>query len=114
MKQTQLDLILLIRAGLALALALILLHPDLALASTSSSSGLPWESPLQSIQQSLTGPVAYAVSLIGVVVTGAMLIFGGEINEFARRIIMLVLVIALLVSATNVLSTLFSTGAVLA
>jgi type IV secretion system protein VirB2 len=41
-----------------------------------------------------------------------MLIFGGEINEFARRIIMLVLVVALLVSATNLLSTLFSTGAV--
>ncbi|MGC1587090.1 MAG: TrbC/VirB2 family protein [Rhodomicrobium sp.] len=113
MQQTQFDLILFARLGLAFTLALVLLNPDIALASTSSSSGLPWETPLQSIQQSLTGPVAYAVSLIGVVVTGAMLIFGGEINEFARRIIMLVLVIALLVSATNVLSTLFSTGAML-
>ena len=92
--------------------AVLILLPDQALATSTSSGGLPWESPLQTVSNSLTGPVAYAVSLIGVVITGAMLIFGGEINEFARRIIMLVLVIALLVSATSILSTLFSTGAV--
>jgi type IV secretion system protein VirB2 len=57
-------------------------------------------------------PVAYAISLIGTVVTGAMLVWGGEINEFARRLIMLVLVISLIVFASNVLTTLFSTGAV--
>jgi type IV secretion system protein VirB2 len=95
-----------------LLLALGFVLPDQAWASSTSSGGLPWESPLKTVSDSLTGPVAYAVSLIGVVVTGAMLIFGGEINEFARRIIMLVLVVALLVSATNLLSTLFSTGAV--
>lgn len=86
--------------------------PDHAWASTSGGGGLPWEPALTKVATSLTGPVAYAISLIGVVVTGAMLLFGGEINEFARRIIMLVMVIALLVSATNILSSLFATGAV--
>ena len=42
----------------------------------------------------------------------AALLFGGEINEFIRRIIMVVLVISLLVFAANILSTLFATGAV--
>jgi type IV secretion system protein VirB2 len=98
-------------AVLFIATALILM-PDAALASSSSSGSLPWESPLKTVSDSLTGPVAYAISLIGVVVTGAMLIFGGEINEFARRIIMLVLVIALLVSATNIMSSLFNSGAI--
>ena len=42
-----------------------------------------------------------------------MLIFGGEINEFARRVIMMVLVVALLVQANTILTNLFSTGAVL-
>ena len=106
------DLRLLAAFVLTALFAVLLLLPDHALAASTSSGGLPWETPLQTVSQSLTGPVAYAVSLIGVVITGAMLIFGGEINEFARRIIMLVLVIALLVSATNILSTLFSTGAV--
>ena len=99
------------QATIAILLAVIILSGGEALANTTSSGGLPWESPLQSVSNSLTGPVAYAVSLIGVVVAGAMLIFGGEINEFARRIIMLVLVIALLVSATNIMSSLFNTGA---
>ncbi len=96
----------------AFLFVLAVILPGQAWASSTSSGGLPWETPLQTVASSLTGPVAYAISLIGVVVTGAMLIFGGEINEFARRIIMLVLVVALLVSATNLLSTLFSTGAV--
>jgi type IV secretion system protein TrbC len=84
-----------------------------ALASTGGGS-LPWETPLQTISTSITGPVAYAISLIGIVVAGAMLIWGGEINEFARRVIMLVMVISLIVFASNILSTLFSvSGAVL-
>jgi type IV secretory pathway VirB2 component (pilin) len=112
MKTPQFNLPLLATGAFAVLLALSILLPDQAWATSTSSGGLPWESPLQTVSQSLTGPVAYAISLIGVVVTGAMLIFGGEINEFARRIIMLVLVIALLVSATNLLSTLFSSGAV--
>jgi type IV secretion system protein VirB2 len=78
----------------ALYLSIMLLMPHLAHASTSDSSSgsLPWESPLKSLRESFSGPVAYALAIIGIVVTGGMLIWGGEINEFARRGIMLVLV----------------------
>ena len=74
---------------------------------------LEWETPLQKIRDSVTGPVAYAISLLGIVVTGAILVFGGEINEFVRRIIMLVLVISLMVFAADLLNTLFNKGAVI-
>jgi type IV secretion system protein TrbC len=94
------------------ALALTAL-PDLAHASSTSSSGLEWETPLQTVRNSITGPVAYAVSLLGIVVTGIALVFGGEINEFVRRIIMLVLVISLILFASQMLSTLFNSGAVI-
>jgi type IV secretion system protein VirB2 len=40
-------------------------------------------------------------------------VFGGEINDFVRRIIMLVLVISLIIFSTNILSTLFNAGAVI-
>ena len=94
-------------------LAVTFFAPEVA-ASTGGGGALPWESPLQTIADSISGPVAYAISLIGIVVAGAMLVWGGEINEFARRIIMLVLVISLIVFATQVLSTLFNvSGAVL-
>ena len=43
---------------------------------------------------------------------GAALVFGGEINEFVRRIIMLVLVCAFIVGVTNLASALGITGAV--
>lgn len=80
-----------------------------------SAAGLPWEAPLDKLKQSLTGPVALVISLIGIVVAGGMLIFGGELGEFARRIIMLVLVLALLVAANNMLSAFYaSSGAVIA
>jgi type IV secretory pathway VirB2 component (pilin) len=95
-----------------LALAIIVL-PDLALAATSGGSGLPWETPLETLHDSITGPVAYTISLLGVVVAGAALVFGGEINDFVRRMIMLVLVISLIIFAANFLSTLFNTGAVI-
>jgi type IV secretion system protein VirB2 len=96
-----------------LALCALSVDPALATTGTGSTGGLPWESPLNTIRDSLKGPVALAISLIGIVVTGAMLIFGGEINEFARRVIMLVLVVALLVQANSLLTNLFTSGAVL-
>ena len=79
-------------------------------ASASSGAGLPWEGALAKIQQSLSGPVAMSISIIAVVVAGGMLIFGGELGDFARKVIMLVLVISLLVAANSIISTLFSTG----
>jgi len=98
------------RSDLA-ALALVLLSRQ-ACAAGAGGGITEWETPLQKVVQSITGPVAFGVSVIGIVVAGAMLVWGGEINEFARKIIMLVLVIALIVAATNILSTLFGVGAV--
>jgi type IV secretion system protein VirB2 len=51
---------------------------------------------------------------MGIVVAGAMLVWGGEIGDFVRRIIMLTLAISLIVFSANILATLFSvSGAVL-
>ena len=44
------------------------------------------------------------------VACGAALVFGGEINEFVRRIIMLVLVVAFITGVVNVASALGITG----
>ena len=96
-----------------LLFSVILFLPCLAHAASTGGSGLEWETPLQKIRDSVTGPVAYAISLLGIVVTGAILVFGGEINEFVRRLIMLVLVISLMVFAADLLNTLFNKGAVI-
>ncbi len=56
--------------------------------------------------------MAFTISLLAMVACGAALVFGGEINEFVRRIIMLVLVVAFIVGVTNLASALGITGAV--
>ena len=65
-------------------------------ALASSGGSLPWEGPLQQIQESITGPVAGAIALAAVAIAGGMLIFGGELNDFARRLVYVVLVAGIL------------------
>jgi type IV secretion system protein VirB2 len=81
------------------------LLPDVALADGSDMS-LPYEEGLGKFQESLEGPVPFAISLVGIVACGAMLIFGGEISGFMRTMIFIVLVVAVIVQAHNVVEML--------
>ena len=82
-----------------------------AYAGTASGGSLPYESWLSSLRDSVTGPVAFTLSLIGIVVAGGVLIFGGDINGFFRTLIFLVLVMAFLVGAQNMMSSFFGAAA---
>ncbi|UPT92396.1 TrbC/VirB2 family protein (plasmid) [Bradyrhizobium barranii subsp. apii] len=95
------------RIVLGLALGLLIAHPALA----SSGGSLPWESPLEQIQKSITGPVAGFIALAAVAVAGGMLIFGGELNDFARRLMYIVLVAGILLGSTQIVALFGSTGA---
>lgn len=100
--------------GMLALLTVILFVPQPALASEGTGGSLPYESWLTNLRNSVTGPVAFAVSLIGIVVAGGVLIFGGELNGFFRTLIFIVLVMALLVGAQNMMSTFFGRGAEIA
>lgn len=80
-------------------------------AYASSTGSLPWEGPLQAIQESLTGPVAASIGLSAVAVAGAMLIFGGELNDFARRMAFIILVLGVLLGASTIVGLFSSSGA---
>ncbi|WMT92964.1 TrbC/VirB2 family protein [Pelagibacterium sp. H642] len=77
----------------------------------ASGGGLPWEQPLEQIQQSITGPVAGFIALAAVAVAGGMLIFGGELNDFARRLMYVVLVAGILLGATQIVGLFGASGA---
>ena len=94
-----------------IALAAMACHPNLAHAATAGG-GLPWDTPLTTLKTDITGPVAFTISLLAMVACGAALVFGGEISEFIRRLIMVVLVAAFLVGVTNLASALGITGAI--
>jgi type IV secretory pathway VirB2 component (pilin) len=95
--------------ALALAAAVVV-SPNLAHATTTGGN-LPWDTPLQTLETDIKGPVAYGLALLGIVASGGMLIFGGEISEFTRRIMYVVLVAAIILGAASLLTTLFTTAA---
>jgi type IV secretory pathway VirB2 component (pilin) len=94
----------------AIVATMVIASPALA----GTGGGLPWEAPLQQIQESITGPVAGFIALAAVAIAGGMLIFGGELNDFARRLMYVVLVAGILLGATQIVGLFGATGATIA
>lgn len=88
---------------------LYLLIPSVYAAST----GLPWETPLQKIVNSLTGPVAKILGVIAIVIAGFGIAFG-EAGSGMRRIFQVVLGLSIAFTASTLVVSLFgfSGGAV--
>jgi type IV secretory pathway VirB2 component (pilin) len=80
-------------------------------AHAAAGAGLPWEAPMTSIATSLTGPVAYAIGLIGIAIAGGAMLWGGELTEFGRRACMIGLVVSVLVFAAPMLASAFGVNA---
>ena len=96
---------------LSLLILLGLCIAPLAMASSSNGGNLPYETWLTNLRNSMTGPVAFTLSLLGIIVAGGVLIFGGELNAFVRTLVFVVLVMGFLVGAQNMMSTFFGQGA---
>ena len=79
----------------------------LSAVAMAKTGGMPYESVLTTLSDSLTGTVAKSIALIGIVGSGAALIFGGEISGFLKSVIYLVLVCSLLIMG-NVIVNKFS------
>ncbi|WP_436883094.1 TrbC/VirB2 family protein [Enterobacter asburiae] len=92
-------------------MGLMLLLPTLAQAS--SSSGMPWEGPLQKVVDSITGPVAFGISVLSIAVAGLSLAFGGQLDGFVHKLAIIALVVSLIVFAVNVLSAVFGVSSTL-
>jgi type IV secretion system protein VirB2 len=85
-----------------------------AQASEGVGGTLPYESWLMNLRNSVTGPVAFSLSMIGIVVAGGALVMGGDLSGFFRTLIFIVLVFAFLVGAQNMMSNFFGRGAEIA
>jgi type IV secretory pathway VirB2 component (pilin) len=77
----------------------------------AAGGSLPWEKPMTTIATSLTGPVAYAIGLIGIAIAGGAMLWGGELTEFGRRACMIGLVVSVLVFAAPMLASAFGVSA---
>ena len=75
----------------------------------ASGSSMPWEAPLQSILESVEGPVAKIVAVIIIIVTGLTLAFGDTGGGF-RRLIQIVFGISIAFAASSFFLSFFSFG----
>lgn len=89
----------------------MLIVPNESFAAVGTGGSLPYESWLTNLRNSVTGPVAFTLSIVGIVIAGGVLIFGGELNAFFRTLIFLVLVMAFIIGANNMLTTFFGVSA---
>jgi len=80
--------------------------PEVFASTAGGAKPMPYVAWLDNLRASTSGPVAYTLSLIGIIVSGGILIFGGDLNGFFRTLIFIVLVTALIVAADNTLRTL--------
>jgi type IV secretion system protein TrbC len=94
------------------AAALLLLSGGTAYAAAFAAGGtMPWDGPLTVIRTDLTGVVAYSLALIGFVVVMGILIFGGELNHWARSLCFLILTASGLIGVNALLTGLGIAGA---
>ncbi|TSE30915.1 TrbC/VirB2 family protein [Tepidimonas charontis] len=81
-----------------------------ALAAPAAFAGtteLPWDSAITTLKDNLTGPVATAISVVAFLAAGAALVFGGdELGNIAKRLLYVVLGVAIIVLGNNFLTTL--------
>src|SRR5580704_16705856 len=96
------------------AMALLALVYAFASRANAAAAGtLPWERLMTAIATSLTGPVAYAIGLIGIAIAGGTMLWGGDLGEVGRKACMIGLVIAVLVFAAPMLNSAFGVAAAL-
>lgn len=84
-----------------------------ALDACAATTGLPWETPLEKILESLTGPVAKILGVIAIVIAGFGIAFG-EAGSGMRRLFQIVLGLSIAFTASSLIVSLFgfSGGAV--
>jgi len=94
-------------------LPLLLIAAAIAAAISSpafaAGSNMPWEAPLQSILESIEGPVARIVAVIIIIITGLSLAFGETSGGF-RRLVQIVFGLSIAFAATSFFLTFFSFG----
>lgn len=73
----------------------------------ASGSSMPWEAPLQSILDSIQGPVAKIVAVMIIIMTGLSLAFGETSGGF-RRLIQIVFGLSIAFAASSFFLSFFN------
>ena len=81
----------------------------LAPAAYAAGSSMPWEAPLQTVLESIEGPVVKVVAVIIIIFTGITLAFG-DTSGGARRFIQIIFGLSIAFAASSFFLSFFSFG----
>ena len=68
-------------------------------AGAGAGTALPWDNALEVLAGALTGNTAKWICAIAIFIAGVALIFGEDLGQFAKRLLMIVIAAAFLVGA---------------
>jgi len=83
------------------------LHSTSAIAAPTTTDTMPWEGGLSTIANSLQGPTAYAVAIIGFIVAGIGFVIQGELSGWSKKMIQIVMGIAVLLGVVGLIGIFF-------
>jgi type IV secretory pathway VirB2 component (pilin) len=92
------------RSSLAFAFTALMLAPAYA-----AGSSMPWEGPLQTILESIEGPVAKIFAVVIIILTGIGLAFG-DTSGGIRRFIQIVFGLSIAFAASSFFLSFFNFG----
>lgn len=82
--------------------------------ASTGGQGLAFVDNLTALQEAISGPFARAVSIIAIVVCfGALVLMGGEMNQFVKTLIFIVLCISCVIAANSMFDLWGGTSAVI-
>ena len=83
---------------------MVALLPELAWAGQPTN---PFSVPLRNIMRIVTGPVAVAIAMAGILATGLMLVFGGEMKDFVKSMVTITLVVCVVIFSAQLVQIIF-------
>lgn len=97
-----------VRPSVVLVLGLVIgLSMALPALAGTTGTAMPWETPLQTVQDSLAGPVARAIGIIAIVLTGLGFAVA-ESGSIMRKGIGIVFGLAIAFTATTFMTSFFN------
>jgi type IV secretion system protein VirB2 len=73
----------------------------------AGASGLPWETPLQTITDSMSGPVLQSMLILAILVSGVMIAFT-EVGAGAKRLLQAVFGLSIAAAAVSFFPAFFN------
>ena len=89
-----------------LVVMLVLFAVPEAMASDAACEEM-FANPIRAMMSIFTGPVALALAMVGFIICGVALIFGGELQQFIKQMFTVVLVGCVLVGSASVANVVF-------